>query len=334
MTSQITTANTTAPAVSLADSTLLTIKKPGLRHWKAVGHGVCSAHHGEILQGMFEDNGKLHRALISVPFGHLTSEARFECDENIKTIVVEPRNCVKAQAAAELTLRKCGRKHGGYLTLSSNVPERIGLGSSTADVVATIEATANRCGVELSVEEIAEFAVAAEIASDGSMFGNRAVLFAQRDGFVLEYFGGQYPHLYIVGFNTDPNGWGVDTLAFPPATYTVKEIKSFQMLRALMRRAIEDGSAALLGRVASCSARINNNHLQKKHFWELERLVEVVGAVGIQVAHSGPIAGIIFDPATAELGERLFETNARVAELYGAQTWCFEVGGRRRELSK
>jgi hypothetical protein len=26
---------------------------------------------------MFEDNGKLHRALISVPFGHLTSEARF-----------------------------------------------------------------------------------------------------------------------------------------------------------------------------------------------------------------------------------------------------------------
>ena len=327
MTSQITT-------VSLADSTWSKEIKPGLRPWKAVGRGVCSAHHGEILQGMFEDNGKLYRALISVPFGHLTSEARFEPDESIETIVVEPGNCVKARAAAELTLRKCGRTHGGYLTLSSNIPVQIGLGSSTADVVATIEATADRCGIMLSTEEVAKFAVAAETASDSSMFGNRAVLFAQRDGFVLEYFSGQYPHLYIVGFNTDPNGSGVDTLAFKPATYTVKEIKRFQMLRALMRRAITDGSAALLGRVASSSARINNDHLEKKHFQKLERLVEAVGAVGIQVAHSGPIAGIIFDPASPDLNERIFETDARVAELYGTETWCFEVGSRRREFGK
>jgi len=176
--------------------------------------------------------------------------------------------------------------------------------------------------------------VAAEISSDSSMFGNRAVLFAQREGFVLEYFSGQYPHLCIVGFNTDPNGSGVDTLALPPATYTVKEIKSFQMLRALMRRAIKDGSPALVGRVASSSARINNHHLEKKHFNKLERLVEVVGAVGIQVAHSGTIAGMIFDPATADLSERLFETSVRVAELYGTETWCFEAGSRRRELGK
>ena len=332
MTTKIT--DTTSPAVGVADSTWFKEIKPELRPWKAVGHGACSAHHGEILQGMFEDNGELHRALISIPFGHLTSEARFQSDENIKSIVVEPGNCVKARAAAELNLRECGRKHGGYLTLSSNIPTRIGLGSSTADVVATIEATAEGCGVVLSAEEKAEFAVAAEISSDSSMFDNRVVLFAQRDGFVLEYFSGQYPHLYIAGFNTDPHGLGVDTLAFPPATYTLKEIKSFQMLRALMRRAIKDGSAALLGRVASSSARINNSHLKKKHFDQLERLVEVVGALGIQVAHSGTIAGLIFDPATAELGERLFETNARVAELYGTETWCFEVGSRRREFCK
>ena len=320
----------TLPGVSLADATWIQETKPGFRDWKTVGRGTCSAHHGEILQGMFEDNGKLHRALISVPFGHLTSAAKFQPDETSNAIVVEPGNCVKARAAAELTLRKCGRKHGGYLTLSSNIPERIGLGSSTADVVATIEATVDGCGVELSAEEIAEFAVAAEISSDSSMFGSRAVLFAQREGFVLEYFSGEYPHLCIVGFNTDPNGSGVDTLALPPATYTVKEIKSFQMLRGLMRRAIKDGSAALVGRVASSSARINNNHLKKKHFNELERLVEAVGAVGVQVAHSGTIAGIIFDPVTAELGERVFETNARLSELYGTETWCFEVGSRSR----
>ena len=321
---------TTLPGVSLADTPWVEEPESRLRRWKAVGQGACSAHHGEILQGMFEDNGKLHRALISIPFGQLTSAAKFQPDDTINSIVVQPENCVKARAAAELTLRKCGRKHGGYLTLSSNIPERIGLGSSTADVVATIEATIDGCGVELSAEEIAEFAVAAEISSDSSMFGNRAVLFAQREGFVLEYFSGEYPHLCILGFNTDPNGSGVDTLALPPATYTVKEIKSFQMLRALMRRAIKDGSAALLGRVASSSARINNTHLKKKHFNELERLVETVGAVGMQVAHSGTIAGIIFDPATAEVAERLYETNARVIELYGTETWCFELGTRYR----
>lgn len=295
---------------------------------------TCSAHHGEFLQGIFEKSGRLSRGLVTVPFENSYSEAHFRIDHSSSLLTVSPPNCVKALRGAELAMKECGQKgRGGQLVIDSKIPIRLGMGSSTADVVAAIKAVARKCGAILPAEVIAELAVAAETASDSTMFGNRAVLLAHREGAVIEYFSGPLPHLLILGFNTDLAAEGVDTLAFPPAEYSVKEVMEFAVLRALVRRAIDTQSAALIGRVASASARINQSHLPKPHFDRLERIAEDVGALGLQVAHSGTIAGFIFEPGDPRRFDRLALARARINELGITEAWDFEVSDRRREVA-
>src|ERR1039458_6783440 len=73
-------------------------------------------------------------------------------------------------------------------------------------------------------------------------------------------------------------------------------------MRAALRRAITMEDVALLGRVATASARINQRFLPKP---SLEFLVEVCqrhGGCGVQVAHSGTVVGLIFDSSPPRTG--------------------------------
>jgi len=294
----------------------------------------CVAHHGELLQGKFTISDRLQRGLITVPFKGYSSEAYFQIDPTSSAVTVSPADRTKARVAAELTLKECRiRGKGGHLTIHSNIPMRLGMGSSTADVVASIKTVAKAHKVELSAEVIARLAVAAEKASDSTMFGNSAVLLAHRNGSVIEYFGGPLPHLLILGVNTDASGSGIDTLAYPPAEYSFKEVMEFEVLRAMMRRAIATQSAALVGKVSSASARINQVYLPKPHFDDLEKMVEEVGALGMQVAHSGTLVGLIFDPYDRVARERLSLARAKLAELGLNQMWEFEVSNQLREVA-
>jgi uncharacterized protein involved in propanediol utilization len=126
------------------------------------------------------------------------------------------------------------------------------------------------------------------------MIDDRVVLFAHRDGKVLETFGHRLPPIVVVGCDTEP-GAAVDTLGMQPAEYNDAEIGAFQVMRAAMRRAVSTEDVVLLGRVATASARINQRFLPKL---QLEPLLELClrhGGCGIQVAHSGTVAGLIFD---------------------------------------
>ncbi|MBY3517400.1 hypothetical protein HFN76_35710 [Rhizobium laguerreae] len=187
---------------------------------------------------------------------------------------------------------------GGELSIKSNIPVGYGLGSSTADVIASIRAAASYHGLSLAPTDIARMAVVAEQASDSTMFDGEAVLFAQREGLVIEGLHGELPAIDLVSANVAPDK-PVNTLAFPPARYSTREIEQFRSLRGFLRTAIRGGNAALLGRVATASATINQRHLPQEHFAEIKTIAEKNGAVRIQVAHSGTVVGVMFDPAGA-----------------------------------
>lgn len=260
-----------------------------------VGIGRATGHHGELLQGVFSDEtGKLHRALLTLPCRRAESIVTFWPDDGT-TVRTRPNGRDKAAKAATLAFQELGYSDArGYLTIETTIPVGFGYGSSTADVVAAIRSAAAAAGAELHRQTICQLAVAAETASDAIVFGEQAVLFAQREGRVLEYFSGEYPPLHVVGFvsRDDPP---VETLSTTPARYGPSEIEGFRVLRGLARHAIRTGDAGLLGQVATASARISQHHLPKRHFDELLQISEEVGGCGVQVAHSGNLMGVLID---------------------------------------
>lgn len=264
-----------------------------------VGVGSAPAHHGELLQGMFtDDTGHLRRALVTLPAPERGSRAVFYPSQNHWGVVGTPE-LTKVRRAAILALREfCGHPSpakGGQVEITSDVPRGIGMGSSTSDVTATIRAVADYHGVSLSREEVGRLAVLAECASDSIMIDDRVVLFAQRDGVVLETFGHRLPPMIVVGCDVEPGRGGVDTLRLRPADYDDRELGAFQVMRAALRRAITTDDVALLARVATGSARINQRFLPKAPLEELLDLCLRNGGCGVQVAHSGTVAGLIFD---------------------------------------
>ncbi|WP_394849979.1 hypothetical protein LZC95_21300 [Pendulispora brunnea] len=280
-----------------------------------VGNGVSTGHHGEILQGVFEDErGGVHGGLVTLACGIYSSRVTFAPDVG-SPLEVLPHWKVKSRRAAELVLRWGGGEAlGGKLVIDSNTPVGWGLGSSTSDVIATIRAVSQAIGQHVDSRRVADLAVRAEVASDATMFEDRTVLFAQRNGTILEDFGVSIPALDIHGFTTDARG-GLDTLSLSPAQYGWRELECFRVLRGLFRRAMVTQDPRLVAHVATASARINQAYLPKPHFEAIERLVEEVGAIGLQVAHSGPVVGLIFDPREACGAEQLECIEARLEAL-------------------
>jgi uncharacterized protein involved in propanediol utilization len=295
-----------------------------------VGVGYAPAHHGELLQGVFDDGtGRLRRALVTLPQRDRGTRAVFHPSNRYYSITVENPELTKVRRAAVLALHRFATHPttvpGGLIEIVSDVPARIGMGSSTSDVTAAIRAVADFHGVCLPAEELGRLAVAAEGASDSTMIDDRVVLFAQRDGMVLETLGHRLPPMVVVGCDTDPGG-GVDTLRLKPAEYSDQETGVFQVLRAAMRRAVATDDVALLGRVATASARINQRFLPKPGLETLLELCLEHGGCGVQVAHSGTIAGLIFDARRPDVVDDVRRCASRVEALGLAPTATIGLG--------
>ncbi len=265
----------------------------------AHGAGSASAHHGEILQGVFyDDKGHLKRALVTLQCPEWKSYATFHPSLRQADITCTA-GMWKARRAAIFSMTEFSTDRspviGGRVEICSDVPRGIGMGSSTADVTAAIRAVADFHGVTPTAEEIGRIAVQAESASDPIMIDDRVVLFSHREGSVLESFGRQLPSMVVVGCDADPGTGSIDTIALPPAAYSEADIDSFRSLRSELRAAVATGDVARLAQVATSSALISQRFLPKSAFGFLLDLCGRVGGHGVQVAHSGTVAGVIFD---------------------------------------
>ncbi|GHF69397.1 hypothetical protein GCM10010218_58530 [Streptomyces mashuensis] len=290
-----------------------------------MGRAWVAGHHGEFLQGVFPDGRSLRRGLVSVPCSLYCSEATFTASDE-PVVTVEPAWKAKAHRASVLALGELGRPaQGGRLLIRENIPPSRGFGSSTSDVLAAIGAVQDAVGGTLPTSVVSRLAVHAETASDSLMFGSQVVLFAHREGEVIEDFGVPAPPLEVIGFGTSGDGRGVDTLALRPARYSAWEIEAFRTLRVMLRRAVRDQDPELLGRVSTTSARLNQRHLPVRDFDRLEALARQAGAVGLQVAHSGDVAGLLFHPDAPDAQGRL-ETGSALLKRHGiTDQWRFRT---------
>jgi uncharacterized protein involved in propanediol utilization len=230
-----------------------------------------------------------------MPFDGVGSTARYTWIPQ-RTLEVWPNWKKKAERAARLALEYIGEESVGCLEIECAVATGIGLGSSTCDVVAAIRAVCCAYGIQLDAARIAGIAIDAECAADPIMFENEVVLFAQRQGRVLESCGNWVPRYTVLSVDTDPARGGVETLSLPVPEYTDAELAILAGLIDRIRQAFRRRDSSAIAEVATASAELNQRFVPMRSFDQVRVLAERHGALGIQISHSGTVAGMLFEP--------------------------------------
>ena len=245
--------------------------------------GVC----GELAQGVIEG---IH-FLVTCPVDFYS---RVKVDIYSDGPGVEaPQDCDKAAAAVRRTLFQLkNAKVRAKLTINNPIPRGKGMASSSADLAAAIAATGLALGEEISPYQIAQIALSIE-PTDGIMIPGVA-LFDHRAGIIRESLGPP-PPMEIVALDL---GGTVDTVQFNMVDrfqrWQSVDKQTGEALR-LLRRGIEEQDPALVGRGASISAEASQEVLAKPRLVEVKEFAESVGAVGVNVGHSGTIMGVLLD---------------------------------------
>ena len=245
--------------------------------------GVC----GELAQGVIEG---IH-FLVTCPVDFYS---RVKVDIYADGPGVEaPEDCDKAAAAVRRTLFHLkNAKVRAKLTINNPIPRGKGMASSSADLAAAIAATGLALGEEISPYQIAQIALSIE-PTDGIMIPGVA-LFDHRAGIIRESLGPP-PPMEIVALDL---GGTVDTVQFNMVDrfqrWQSVDEQTGEALR-LLRRGIEEQDPELVGRGASISAEASQTVLAKPRLAEVKEFAESVGAVGVNVGHSGTIMGVLLD---------------------------------------
>ena len=327
------------------------------------GIGFAGRHHGEILQGAWRAPNGTERVgagpadpirtviragapaggsarapgtmgpvacLLTMPVPQHGSRACFARLSG-SPLQVRPAWKVKAARAARLALDFLGENRaGGVLTVECPVRAGLGLGSSTSDVVAAIRAVCDAHGMSIESDRLARLAVEAEGAIDPIMF-EEGVLFAPRRGRVLERWAGGFPEFLVVSVDTDPGGSGVDTLSMPVPRYSAAELDQYEELIWRARTAFGERDAAALAAVATRSAELNQRFLPMRGFGELRALTRQPRCLGLQISHSGTVAGLLFDP---EAGHAEADGVRRAVQTLGMRCLGVFRAGAGREAGK
>ena len=245
--------------------------------------GAC----GELAQGVIEG---IH-FLVTCPVDFYS---RVKVDIYADGPGVEaPQDCDKTAAAVRRTLFQLkNAKVRAKLTINNPIPRGKGMASSSADLAAAIAATGLALGEEISPYQIAQIALSIE-PTDGIMIPGVA-LFDHRAGIIRESLGPP-PPMEIVALDL---GGTVDTVQFNMVDrfqrWQSVDKQTGEALR-LLRRGIEEQDPALVGRGASISAEASQTVLAKPRLAEVKEFAESVGAVGVNVGHSGTIMGVLLD---------------------------------------
>lgn len=250
--------------------------------------GTC----GELVQGVI-DGVTFHVTCPVDLFAEVTaSTADDTCRDG-------RRNWFKAEEAMVRVLTFLGRPGRRFgLAIRSEVPRGKGMGSSTADVAGTILATATLLGRPLDLRTVARLALCVE-PTDGSLFPG-IVCFDHRGGQILEPLGEPLRlAILILDF-----GGRVDTVAFNrvdrrPLLAPMEG--QFREALAMVRAGLASRDPRLIGEAASLSADCNQRILPKASLPAVRREGNVLGALGVCVAHSGTIVGLLFEAARPDL---------------------------------
>jgi len=199
----------------------------------------------------------------------------------------------KVLDAIDKTLQYLGiSQRGFHISVHSDLPLGKGMASSSADISATCQSIALSTGNQLTPDEIANIALAIE-PTDG-IFYHGIMLFDHIYGYLRQSLGHAVP-MQIVIFDV---GGEINTLHFNQRC-DLQQLnkKNEQQVHKAMHLIIEglmNHDTCLIGQGATLSALANQTILFKPHLEDILRIGLSWGAVGVNIAHSGTVVGILF----------------------------------------
>ena len=250
------------------------------RSASASAPGTC----GELVQGITGDGRQFH---VTCPIRKsATINLRMRPSET--PTVTGSREHRKVELAALLTLEHLDLGPHEIVTEHwSDLDVGKGMGSSTADITATVRAIAKATEKEITPEQVAAIATAIE-SSDGSMFpGINAV--EQKSGRLLQRYE-WFPQFAI-------------TMVIPPLTFntesadfTGKETHGavFDVMLQELAAAAEVREGGAFAEAATRSAELNQRYLVNPYFMLLQPKMRNYRADGLVIGHTGTVAGLLF----------------------------------------
>ncbi|MFB6560157.1 MULTISPECIES: kinase [unclassified Streptomyces] len=265
------------------------------------GSGSAFGTFGELLQGALpHPQGDF---LVTFPLARWAT-ARFHPSPGRPGVQVRPAHKAKSRRVAEAVLAALGTADGGLLEVAGDLPEGKGLASSSADLVATVRAVGAAHGREFTPAETEDFLRGIEPA-DGVMY-DEIVAFHHREVRLGRRLG-VLPPLTVVAHD---EGGQVDTVAHNRGARAIDaaDREEYALLLDRLTDAVARGDLQEVGAVATRSAEMNARRRRRAGFAELHALCREVDGLGLVLAHSGTMLGVLLeanDPALAGKTEHI-----------------------------
>lgn len=270
---------------------------------------------GELLQGYVRSAQGFEHFLFTTPVVELTSRARLveQPDAAEASSMVQPSDRTRALAAAELLAAELGRDMRGLvLEVESNIPVAKGHASSTADVLAAADAVL-RCfhpDLPAPVSRALALSVARELEYGDYLLHGGIAACLQRSQRLLAVY---HTDLRWTVVGVDEGGF-VHTEEFHRATpEDPAKAAEYELLYAELDKALRAGDGVRAAGVATASSELHDDRLPKRSLGMLRRVRDATGALGICVAHSGTLAGLIYSRHDTDCDERVADATARLA---------------------
>jgi len=247
--------------------------------------GECHGTFGELIQGVLPSG---RHFLVTLPI-NVKSVVEYMATET-RTVEANFHNKSKSVSAVKKYLQMHGLHPGGSLRFRLTFPAGKGLSSSSADMVASIRATANYFKLDASPEIIESILREIE-PTDGVMYDG-VVSYYHREARLEEKIG-RAPRLVIISAD---RGGECNTIEFNKNKQSVSlEMKfEYEAMLAAIKHAILNNDLTLLGRLSTRSSELSQLSNPNPHFALMNQLRADTDALGIAATHSGTCLGLLY----------------------------------------
>jgi len=267
------------------------------------GQGTCHGSFGELLQGVLPGRKKF---LVNLKIKN-TSRARVHLTPSAYSNAKEAqfaesyRSYSKSYKVVRNILVDIGRHDDCYLEMESDIPVGKGCSSSTADMVASIQALASSLSLALKPNYISRMLT--EIEPNDGLHHPGTSAYHHTTGELIARFD-YVPPLYILGVDF---GGMIDTVEFNRTlfTWTEAEMKHYAALLDEAQKSLREKDIDGLCRIATESTLLWQKVNPKHRLESVMQFMRNTGGLGIVNTHSGTYLGILYQDGVGDLNEVL-----------------------------